>query len=500
MTGGPIWGAHLTESPDELMLRFCAGRDVTPLPMADEALLPFDLWTNRAHAIMLERRGILEKSALRAILKALRSLESDWEAGRFKLDPALEDVHVNVERYVAGKAGAEAGGRLHTGRSRNDQVACDMRLFMRARALELAEGLHALVLLLLEQAREHSETLLPGFSHHQPAMVTTWGHWLCSYAQALCRDLERIRAAYDLLNRNPLGAVAAFGTSWPIDRELTAALLAFPRVDINTLDCISARGEHEATLAHACTAMMNHLSLIAQDLILLSHPYWGMVRLADRYVTGSSLMPQKRNPDLAEVVKGKTGWVAGMAAALLGASRGTMSGYNRDTQVTKYAIMDVLRECLPAPLVMRGALETLEVDAAAMAARLKQGFLLAADFADLLARNLGLPFRACYDITARAVAYSGDSGEITAEAARRALKEAGQPVKAVKEALSALSDPAAVVRWRQHTGAPAKYPVRLHVDGLHWEVSRLTAFVRRERSAIEQAYQRCRDYAKNELK
>ncbi len=490
-----IWGGHLSQPPDQLMVEFCAGRDVAAVPMADEVLLPFDLWTNRAHAIMLCRQGILEETVLKALLKALDALEKDWQAGKFKLDPALEDVHVNVERYVTRRAGKEAGGRLHTARSRNDQVACDMRLFMRARLLELGGALGVLALALLEQAREHSDTLLPGFSHHQPAMITSWGHWLCAHVQALLRDLERIRSAFDLVNRSPLGAVAGFGTSWPIDREAAAQLLAFPTVDYNTLDCISARWEHEAQVAHTCALMMRHLSLIAQDLIMLSHPYWGMLSLGDAYVTGSSVMPQKRNPDLAEVIKGKTAWAAGMAAGLLGATHGSMSGYNRDSQLTKYAVMDVLRECLPAPLVLKGAMESLEVHKDVMAQRLGQGFLGAVDFADALAREHGLPFREAYDITANAVGLSGDAGEITPKAASQALLEAGLGAKMPANVLAWLSDPAEVLRRRQHTGAPAKYPVRVQVEAFHWRLSGLTDFIPKQRTVIERAYQECREFS-----
>ncbi len=494
-----IWGDHLSQPPDELMVRFCAGRDVTPLPMADEALLLFDLWGNRAHAIMLHRQGILKKPDLKALLKALAELETEWEAGGFALDPELEDVHINVERRVTRLAGRAAGGRLHTGRSRNDQVATDMRLYLRARLLELAEGTGALAAVLLEQARGHAETIMPGFTHHQPAMPTSWGHWLCAYAQGLCRDLERIKSAYDMVNRSPLGAVAGFGTSWPIDREFAAALLGFPRVELNTLDAIASRGEQEAQVGHACAALMMRLSGIAQDLILLGHPYWGMVSLADAYTTGSSIMPQKRNPDLAEVIKGKAGWAAGMASALLGSTRGAMTGYNRDIQITKYAVMDLLRECLPAPLVLKGAMETLTVHKEAMRERLGQGFLAAADFADGLARTLDLPFRAAYDIAATAVRYSGESGAITATAARRALKEAGRQPERAKEVLAALEQPARVLDWRQQTGAPAPFQVRVTVEALLWELSRRTDFIGRQRRILDDAHARCLRYAEKEL-
>jgi argininosuccinate lyase len=489
-----IWGGHLSAPPDALMVRFCAGRDVTPLPMADAELLPFDLWTNRAHAIMLGRQGIVSAPALRGMLEALRALEDDWAAGRFALEPALEDVHVNVERYVSTRAGADVGGRLHTGRSRNDQVACDMRLYLRAAVLELGEALAALVGTLLVAARGQAETVMPGFTHHQPAMITTWGHWLCAYAQALCRDLERCRLDFALLNRSPLGAAASFGTSWPIDRELTAELLAFDRPEGNTLDSITARWEHEAQVAGTYAMVMNHLALIAQDLVLLSHPYWGLLTLPDAYVTGSSIMPQKRNPDVAEVVRGKAAWLNGMLAGLLAMPKGLMSGYNRDTQITKYAILDVVRECQPAPVVLRGLLQGVTPRPERMRARLDEGFIAAADFADVLARALALPFRACYDIAAAAVGKSGAAGRITEDAARAALREAGHDPAAAAEVLAALDDPARIVAWRNHTGAPAPQAVREQIARLEDECRQLSAFVPERKAAVEAAHARCRDW------
>jgi argininosuccinate lyase len=489
-----IWGHHLAAPPDELMVRFCAGRDVTPLPMADGELLPFDLWTNRAHAIMLRRQGILDAALLRRQLDALATLEDEWQAGRFQLQPELEDVHVNVERFVADRAGAEAGGRLHTARSRNDQVVCDSRLFLRAALLEFGEALAGLAGALLEQAAAHTNTALPGFTHHQPAMLTTWGHWLCAYAQALCRDLERVRHAVDLVNRNPLGSAAAFGTSWPIDREFTAELLGFDRVDSNTLDSVSSRWEHEAQAANVYALAMNHLAVMAQDLILLSHPYWRFVSLADAYVTGSSIMPQKRNPDFAEVIKGKCAWLVGMTAGLLALPKGWMSGYNRDSQMAKYAILDIVRECQPAPVILQAVFASLTVNRDVMRAALDTGFLAATDFADATARALGIPFRAAYDVAATAVRLSGNAGRITAEAATQALQQAGLDPAPVRGVLADLADPARILAWRQHTGSPAPESVRAQIATLRAEVARLSAEFPRRRAQWDAAWTRCREW------
>ena len=489
-----VWGSHLADSPDELMVAFTAGRDVMPLPMADGELLPHDLWTNRAHAIMLQRQGIVTAQVLERQLGALNALEDDWEAGLFQLDPALEDVHVNVERYVSEREGAEVGGRLHTGRSRNDQVGCDMRLYLREALLELVEGVVALSETLLDSAAEHAATVMPGFTHHQPAMYTSWGHWLCGYVQALARDLERARLAFDLTNRNPLGAAAAFGTSWPIDRALTTELLAFDRIELNTLDAIAARWEHEAQVAFTYADLMNHLAVMSQDLILLAHPYWNMLTLPDAFVTGSSIMPQKRNPDLAEVIKGKSAWMVGMTAGLLAMPKGGMSGFNRDTQITKYAVMDVVRECRPAAPVLRALFARLKVHPDRMRAHLDDGFLAAADFADALARALELPFRTCYEIAALAVRHSGDAGHLTPAGASQALRESGHDPAMATQVLADLADPAKVLAWRTHQGAPSPQAVREQVDALREEVAHQSAFAAPKAEAIASARQRCREY------
>ena len=207
--------------------------------MADELLLPYDIWTNRAHCIMLQRQGLIPTEILNKILAGLRQLEKLVEADNFSLDPGKEDVHINVEAFVTENQGAEAGGRMHIGRSRNDQSACDMRLYLRSVGLNLFNSVKNLATALLAQAEENTESVMPGFTHYQPAMVTTWGHWLCAYVQGLCRDLERLAFALAQINRNPLGAAAAFGTSWSIDRQLTTELLAFEKIDTNTLDWIS---------------------------------------------------------------------------------------------------------------------------------------------------------------------------------------------------------------------------------------------------------------------
>ncbi|MDH4121454.1 MAG: argininosuccinate lyase [Deltaproteobacteria bacterium] len=492
-----IWGNHLETKPDQAMIRFSAGRDVASLPMADSELLLDDLWTNRAHTVMLKTQGILEPALAEKIFEGLEMLEQEWISGKFTLDPAKEDVHVNVEHFVTERMGEEAGGRMHTGRSRNDQVATDLRLLMRREVLIFMENVDALGREILTQAVAHAETWMPGFTHTQPGMMTTWGHWLCGWAQALTRDLNRAEGLFHRLNRSPLGAAASFGTSWPIHRELTAELLGFDGVEENTLDAVTSRGELEYEVASLYAQMMNHLSVAAQDLMLLAHPYWNMVRLDDAYVTGSSIMPQKRNPDFAEVIRGKTAWVIGAAAGLLAGPKGTMSGYNRDTQQTKYALLDVVRECRDAPTVFRGAINTLRVNKEEMAAHLNSGFLAAADFADLAARELNLPFRLGYNIAATAVRLSGNAGVITPQAARQAMAESGAEPDKIQQAehiVSQLADPARVVSWRTHTGSPAPEQVHKQAAQLEKRFDKSKAFVHSARKQIESAWERCKQH------
>jgi len=489
-----VWGSHLSRPPIEQNVQFCAGRDVRAVPMADEVLLPYDLWTNRAHSIMLHQQGLIADEQLSRILAGLLELERLHESGKFYLDPEKEDVHINVEAFVTETQGADAGGRMHIGRSRNDQSSCDVRLWLRDQGLSLSASCHQLSEALLDQAERYTDAVMPGFTHYQPAMITTWGHWLCAYVQGLVRDLERMRLTLQLVNRNPLGAAASFGTSWPIDRKLTAELLAFDRVDTNTLDCIVSRWEHEAQLAHTAAMLMNHLSIIAQDLIILSLPYTGMVTIDEAFVTGSSIMPQKKNPDFAEVLKSKASLAHGYLVSLLGIQKGGFSGYNRDTQATKYLIMDLLRECEEAPGVLRGVFETLTVNRERMREQCRAGFMNSVDWADHLARTHNLPFRECYHVLAVAVRLSAPETEITQQALEQALQESGHDITLSLEEFECLANPNSLIAERQHSGSPAPDSVREQVAELRVALSQFQAEGITLQQHIDEARQRCREY------
>ena len=489
-----VWGSHLQSSPAQENVLFCAGRDVQPLPMADMALLPYDLWTNRAHAIMWYEEGVLPKDVITKILIGLSQLEENFLKGDFELDQKLEDVHINVEAFVTKQQGADIGGWMHVGRSRNDQAACDTRLFLRDALLRQAKNLEKLIQKLLRQAAEHIETVMPGLTHYQPGMLTSWGHWLCSHAQALLRDLERVKFLLVPINRNPLGAAASFGTSWCPNRKRTTELMAFSEPELNTLDCISTRGELESQVAQGYSAMMNHLSLLAQDLIFLSHPYVGMLGLPDAFLTGSSIMPQKKNPDFAEVIKGKTALAHGLLQSLLGVPKGMVSGYNRDSQVCKYLVMDVIRECEPVPYILSGVMSELKVRKEIMLNRCNEGFMNAVDLADSLSRNHGIPFRKCYHLLAKAVRLSAPSESITKHALQSALDEENLGTTFSDEDFAALQSPLTVLTQRDHLGSPAPERVHEQIELMQSRLAEDLGVIKLVMSNCEEAQTFCKNF------
>ncbi|MBU2515472.1 argininosuccinate lyase [bacterium] len=454
-----VWGSRLITTPDELNVEFCAGRDVIVLPMADEVLIPYDIWTNLAHTKMLGKCGILTQKETSELKKELIELHRLHQQGRFTLDPKKEDVHINVEHFITHTKSIDAGKKMHTGRSRNDQVATDMRLFMRDQIISLINSLSKLVETILKKAEYEKGTIMPGFTHYQPAMLTTTGHWLTAWSQALLRDIARLTSDLQRINLSPLGAAASFGTSWPIDREYTAALMGFDGVEENTLDCISARGEFEANIASSIALMMNHLSTISQDIILLSTPYYNMLSIDDRYVTGSSIMPQKRNPDFAEIIRSKASFSQGTLMSLLSILKGSMSGYNRDAQQTKYLIMDLFREIASAPDVLAGACSTMVFKRDEMLSQSKKGFMNSADVADWMAQKHNLAFRESYNVLSLAVKYSEESGQLTYEGLVKALTENEIEIEITKADVDYLNAPSAMIDQKNHIGGPSSESV-----------------------------------------
>ncbi len=456
-SSGPVWakGTSRESGVDELNISYCAGRDVRPRPEADLALVPYDLATNAAHAIMLGDTEIIRAEERRALLGALLQIREETEAGTPLLDPQAEDIHMSVENRVTALAGAGMGGRLHTGRSRNDQVATDMRQWLRDQIFALSLELRDLARVLQQHAREHAATACPGMTHMQPAMVTTWGHWVTSYLARIVRDMRHAGRLLDELLECPLGAAASFGTSWPIDRERTADLLGFNRASANTVDSIWSRGEMETRFAFLAAQILGHLSSMGQDLILLSSPPRKWLRLPDEFVTGSSIMPQKRNPDFAEVTRARAASASGIVQSLLSIGIAAPGGYNRDTQWTKYLVMDVAEEVRGAATLFARLFERIRVNADEMLAAADQGFMNATDVADYLSSTRNLPFRDCYRVLGQAVVACEKNGKLDRQAINVELAKLDGEFKPLTvEEMARFENPVLLVGLRSQTGSP----------------------------------------------
>jgi argininosuccinate lyase len=488
----PVWAKRVGDaSLAEENLRFTAGYDVAGRAAADARLARYDLQTNAAHLLMLAAQGIVPVDRARELASALLKLRERVEAGEELLNPACEDIHMSVEAAATALTGTDAGGHLHTGRSRNDQVATDMRLWLREEIAEAVEELAVAAEAIAAHAGAHTATVCPGFTHGQPAMVTSWGHWTMSYLPRLLRDGRALGVLLRDLSTCPLGAAASFGTSWPLDRERTARALGFAHPTPSGADGIWARGEMEGRFAFALAAMLGHFSGIAQDLFLLSSPPREWLRLANEHVTGSSIMPQKRNPDFAEVTRARAAVAAGISQSLLGIGHGLMSGYNRDTQWTKYLVFDAADNARGTGPLYAGVFTAMQVNTAAMLASCREGYLNATDVADHLARTRGVPFRTCYKILGPAVADCEAEGELVLEKLNARLTQEGlKPLDTNEWAV--LGDPTGLLMARRQPGNPHPDETARSIGILIGEIREEVAAVRdratKWRGAIDQLW------------
>ena len=391
-----MWGGRFMASPAEIM------EEINASIGFDKRLAPQDIAASKAHAAMLAEQGIISKADAREIAKGLDAVLAEIESGSMEFSRSLEDVHMNVESRLKELIGTPAG-RLHTARSRNDQVATDFRLYVRDRIDALDEGLARLQLALVAKAETHAATVMPGFTHLQPAQPVTFGHHLLAYVEMLARDRGRFADARRRLNESPLGAAALAGTSFPIDRHMTAERLGFDRPAANSLDAVSDRDFALETLAAASIAAV-HLSRFAEEIVLWTTPQFGFVKLSDKFTTGSSIMPQKRNPDAAELTRAKVGRIAAAFQGLLMVIKGLPLAYSKDMQEDKEPSFDALDSLALAVAAMTGMVDDMEPNAEAMRAAAGGGYSTATDLADWLVRTLKLPFREAHHVTGRIVA------------------------------------------------------------------------------------------------
>ena len=397
-----MWGGRFAAGPDAIMEAINASIGF------DRRLAPQDIAGSRAHAAMLAATGIITDKDAEAIREGLLTVLSEIETGDFPFSAALEDIHMNVEARLKEVIG-EPAGRLHTGRSRNDQVATDFKLWVRDQ-LDAAEGaLLSLIAALLDQAEAGADWVMPGFTHLQTAQPVTWGHHMMAYVEMFGRDLSRVRDARARMNESPLGAAALAGTSFPIDRHMTAEALGFDRPAANSLDAVSDRDFALEFLGLASISAM-HLSRFAEELVIWSSAQFRFVALSDRFSTGSSIMPQKKNPDAAELIRAKVGRIFGANTGLMMVMKGLPLTYSKDMQEDKEQVFDAADSWMLALAAMDGMVRDMTANRASLAAAAGSGFSTATDLADWLVRVLGLPFRDAHHITGSLVALAESKG------------------------------------------------------------------------------------------
>ena len=397
-----MWGGRFETGPDALMSRINASIDF------DKRLYAQDIRASIAHAQMLGKQRIIARKDVAAIVAGLGKILQQIERGAFEFKTELEDIHLNVEKRLTDMIGP-AGGRLHTGRSRNDQVATDFRLWVRDCIDATDRALGALQAALIGKAETHAATVMPGFTHLQSAQPVTFGHHMLAYVEMIGRDRGRFMDARARVNESPLGAAALAGTSFPIDREATAKALGFARPLANSMDAVSARDFALEFLA-ASAICATHLSRMAEELVIWSSPQFAFVKLSDGFTTGSSIMPQKRNPDAAELIRAKTGRIAGALVGLLTVMKGLPLAYSKDMQEDKEPLFDAADSLSLAVHAMTGMMSSLTVNEARLRAAASAGFSTATDLADWLVREANLPFREAHHVTGSLVKLAESKG------------------------------------------------------------------------------------------
>ncbi len=444
----PAWGGRFSEQTDAFVEAFTASVEF------DRRMYRQDIAGSKAHALMLQKTGVLTGSDCEAILKGLDTIIEEIESGAFEWSVSREDVHMNIEARLTELVG-DAGKRLHTGRSRNDQVATDIRLYLREQINIIVSQLVKLQTGLLQLAEREADTIMPGFTHLQVAQPVTFGHHMMAWFEMLQRDATRMHDCYVRMNVSPLGAAALAGTSYPIDRHMTAAELGFAAPAANSLDAVSDR-DFAIEFCAASAILMTHMSRMSEEMVMWSSAQFDFIELPDRYCTGSSIMPQKKNPDVPELVRGKTGRVNGNLVSLLTLMKSQPLAYNKDNQEDKEPLFDTIDTVIGSLRAFADMVPALVCKRDNMYNAAKQGFSTATDLADYLVRK-GLPFRDAHEVVGKAVAYGVANSKDLSEMDIDELKGFSAMIDDdVFEVLSLEGSVAA----RNHIGGTAPDPVR----------------------------------------
>ena len=447
-----MWGGRFDAGPDAIMDAINASIGF------DQRLARHDIEGSLAHAAMLAATGIVTDSDAKAIREGLLTVLSEIDTGKFRFQAALEDIHMNIESRLHELIGAPAG-RLHTARSRNDQVATDLRLWVRDQCDAAIAGIRALQRALVDQAEAGADWVMPGFTHLQAAQPVTWGHHMMAYVEMLERDAARLADARTRMNESPLGACALAGTSFPIDRDATARALGFDRPMANSLDAVADRDFALEFLAASAIVAM-HLSRLAEEIVIWSSAQFRFVSLSDRFSTGSSIMPQKRNPDAAELVRAKTGRILGSAVGLFTVMKGLALAYSKDLQEDKEQVFDAADSLMLVLAAMEGMVRDMSADPDVLTAAASSGYSTSTDLADWLVREAGLPFREAHEATGRLVAMAEAENKELQELTLEQMKSVHKAITdQVRDVLGAESS----VRSRTSFGGTAPERVREQV-------------------------------------
>ena len=452
MNDSKTWSGRFNEPVSELVKKYTGSIDF------DKRLAKWDIQGSLAHAQMLQQAGVLSEADLAAIREGMAAIIAEIEAGEMPWSLDLEDVHMNVERRLTDKIG-DAGKRLHTGRSRNDQVATDIRLWLRDEITTIQALIQSLQASLLDLAEQNAEVVMPGFTHLQVAQPVSFGHHMLAYVEMLGRDFERMADCRKRVNRMPLGAAALAGTTYPIRRETTAELLGFEQICQNSLDAVSDR-DFAIEFTAAASLVMVHLSRLSEELILWMSPRFGFIDIADRFCTGSSIMPQKKNPDVPELVRGKSGRVIGHLTGLIMLMKSQPLAYNKDNQEDKEPLFDTVDTLIDTLRIYADMMRGVTVKPDNMRAAVMQGFATATDLADYLVKK-GMPFRDSHEVVALAVRHADGAGVDLSELPLNVLQSFSD---LIDEDVYEVLTPEGSLNARNHLGGTAPEQVRLQVQ------------------------------------
>lgn len=452
MNDNKTWSGRFNEPVAELVKKYTGSIDF------DKRLAKWDIQGSLAHAQMLEQAGVLSREDLTAIRQGMADIIAEIESGRMEWSLDLEDVHMNIERRLTDKIG-DAGKRLHTGRSRNDQVATDIRLWLRDQISDIQALIRDLQAALVDLAERNADVVMPGFTHLQVAQPVSFGHHMLAYVEMLGRDFERMADCRKRVNRMPLGAAALAGTTYPIRRETTAELLGFEQICQNSLDAVSDR-DFAIEFTAAASLIMVHLSRLSEELILWMSPRFGFIDIADRFCTGSSIMPQKKNPDVPELVRGKSGRVIGHLTGLIMLMKSQPLAYNKDNQEDKEPLFDTANTLIDTLRIYADMMRGVTVKPENMRAAVMQGFATATDLADYLVKK-GMPFRDSHEVVALAVRHADSQGVDLSELPLNVLQGFSN---LITEDVYSVLTPEGSLNARNHLGGTAPEQVRLQVE------------------------------------